>query len=200
MVDAPMRGMPVRGFPIASALILCGIVITVVSFWARCPTAGSAVMSQASALPSASVPSATAAENAPLEVAQVFPLTTAGPDMPPKASQPTVEVAQILGRWKDEFYGERTFTFRNDGTGTMHIRLDAISRLLYGDEVSFEFAWTLDGDEMHFSMIGGKPEKTAETLSQLFGKTSDKRIEKLDDREMHLRSLDSQKLYIHRRN
>jgi len=107
--------------------------------------------------------------------------------------------ALVLGSWKDQFYGERTMTFRDDGTGDMLIRLDPVSRLLYGPELLFHFTWKLDGDVMHLEMTGGEPKQAAETLSQLFGKKSDRRIEQIDADELRMRSLESDKLYIHKR-
>jgi hypothetical protein len=117
-------------------------------------------------------------------------------DPPPVAQQPD---PRFFGSWKDQFYGARTMTFREDGTGVMVILPDAVFRTLYGDKLTFHFAWTWDGDAVHMAMTGGEPKDATETLSQLFGKTSDKRIERLDESELHLRSLDTQKLYIHRR-
>jgi hypothetical protein len=105
----------------------------------------------------------------------------------------------VLGVWKDQFYGERTMTFRDDGTATMVLALDSVGQLLYGPQITFTLDWTLDADVLHLRMTGGEPKDSAESLSRFFGKTSEQRIEQATDTELQLRSLDSQKLYVHRR-
>lgn len=81
----------------------------------------------------------------------------------------------------------------------MVIKLDPVSRVLYGPELTFHFKWALTGDVMFLEMTGGEPKDAAESLSRFFGKTSERRIEQMDEHELHMRSLDSQKLYIHKR-
>lgn len=119
---------------------------------------------------------------------------------PPLSSGGTYDRRLLLGEWTDHFYGKRVFNYRDDGSGTMTIELeDPVSRALYGDKLTFYFTWTLEGDVMHLEMTGGEPQPAADRLALLFGRTSDRRIEHLDAQELRVRSLDSQKLYIHHR-
>jgi hypothetical protein len=196
MTEQPSRATPRYGLRVLTAVVVCSVAILAGWIWTQRPVAGNAIRSQASKAHVTPATSTTPRDVAPTDGSEPPATLDNIPEVP---SRNTIDFARVLGQWKDEFHGERTFTFRDDGTGIMHIKLDSISRLLYGDEVAFDFAWTLKGDELHMSMTCGEPKKTAESLSQLFGKTSEKRIEKLDEHEMHLRSLDSQKLYIHRR-
>ncbi len=107
--------------------------------------------------------------------------------------------SQLLGTWADEFYGQRTFHFRDDGTATMELELDSVGKLLYGPKLTFFVAWELQGDLLSLKMTGGEPKGSAVTLAKLFGESSQQRIEHVDADEMRLRSLDSQKVYVHRR-
>ncbi len=106
---------------------------------------------------------------------------------------------RLLGAWVDEFYGRRVFEFRDDGTATMTLELDAVGKLLYGPKLTFFIDWTLDADVLTLKMTGGEPAGTAVSLAKLFGESSRQRLEGVTDAELQLRSLDSEKLYIHRR-
>lgn len=122
------------------------------------------------------------------------------PTNPPPSEKGTYDRRLLLGEWRDHFYGKRVFTYRDDGTGTMTVEPeDPVSRALFGEKLTFYLTWTLDGDVMHLEMAGGEPQPAADRLAQLFGRTSDRRIEYLDQHELRVRSLDSQKLYIHHR-
>lgn len=106
---------------------------------------------------------------------------------------------QLAGSWADDFYGKRTFDFEEDGTATMALELDSVGKLLYGPKLTFFIVWDLKGGVLSLKMTGGEPAGTAVSLAKLFGESSEQRIERIDDTEMHLRSLDSNKLYVHRR-
>lgn len=107
--------------------------------------------------------------------------------------------SQLLGRWEDQFYGRRVFEFHEDGTGTMELELDSVGKLLYGPKLRFFMAWELKDSVLTLKMTGGEPSDTAVTLAKLFGESSQQRIEAISGDELQLRSLDSQKLYTHRR-
>lgn len=118
-----------------------------------------------------------------------------------QASAPATEPPakpEIIGSWRDDFYGKRIFHFRDDGTATMTIELDAIGQAIYGPKLTFSIDWKLENDVLTLKMTGGKP-KSALAAAKLFGETSEQRVESLDASEMKLRSLDSNKLYTHRR-
>ncbi len=115
----------------------------------------------------------------------------------PVVSEPPAKPT-ILGSWRDDFYGKRIFHFRDDGTAVMTIELDSVGQLLYGPKLTFFIDWTVDGNILKLKMTGGEPKSTA-TVAKLFGESSEQRIESLEANEMKLRSLDSNKLYTHRR-
>lgn len=108
------------------------------------------------------------------------------------------EKPTIIGSWRDDFYGKRIFHFRDDGTAAMTIELDAIGQALYGPKLTFFIDWKIKDDVLILKMTGGDPPSTA-TVAKIFGESSEQRIESLETNEMKLRSLDSNKLYVHRR-
>ncbi len=52
------------------------------------------------------------------------------PTFSPKLTN--VSASQLIGRWRDSFFGTRTLTLNADGTATMVLDLDFAGRLLYG--------------------------------------------------------------------
>lgn len=117
----------------------------------------------------------------------------------PVPEQPAVAKPSLIGFWRDDFYGKRIFQFREDGTATMVIELDAVGQLLYGPKLTFFIDWTLEEDVLKLKMTGGEPNGTAVTVAKIFGESSEQRIEGMEENELRLRSLDSKKLYTHRR-
>jgi hypothetical protein len=117
---------------------------------------------------------------------------------PEEVTTPIASKPSILGFWRDDFYGKRIFEFRDDGTATMVIELDAIGKALYGPQLKFFIDWKMDGDVVKLKMTGGEP-ASAFSAAKIFGESSEQRIESLEENEMKLRSLDSNKLYTHRR-
>jgi hypothetical protein len=126
------------------------------------------------------------------------PLPPAGTDEPPAAVE-APPAPSLLGEWEDDFYGKRRLTFRPDGTAEMVLELDAVGRLIYGPQLKFFIEWQQVDDTLTLKMTGGEPRESTATLSKLFGESSEQRIESLTADELRLRSLDSRKLYIHRR-
>lgn len=130
-------------------------------------------------------------------------LDSDAPSPPPQVTSDLDPVAvqkrALLGSWFDEFYGKRTFTFHDDGTAVMTLELDTLGALLYGPKLTFFIDWTLTNDVLTMKMTGGEPQGTATSVAKLFGETSEQRIESIAPDELHLRSLDSQKLYVHKR-
>ncbi len=126
------------------------------------------------------------------------PTTSVDPD-PVDSTTPAEPKPGLLGYWRDDFYGKRIFHFRDDGKATMVIELDSVGQLLYGPKLTFFIDWQLEGDILKLKMTGGEPQGTAVTVAKMFGESSEQHIESLDGDEMQLRSLDSNKLYVHRR-
>ncbi|HUQ71962.1 MAG TPA: lipocalin family protein [Planctomycetaceae bacterium] len=111
----------------------------------------------------------------------------------------TTPPPSVIGIWEDDFFGKRRMTFRDDGTATMVIELDAIGQLLYGPRLTFFIEWEQTDNRLTMKKTGGEPRDATASVSKLFGETSEQTIESLTDDEMRLRSSDSGKLYVHRR-
>lgn len=207
--------------PRRRALFLALIAIVVVVTWSRSQNAeppsgtfrsGLFEMSESSSTPSAPPalhPKASESPKQPESATLQYSPATAPTTDTQKTAPPqinTVEetaindtAARLIGRWEDHFYGHRIFDFAEGGKAEMVIKLDSVGALLYGPQLKFYIDWTLDGDVLTLKMTGGEPSDTAKTVSQIFGETSQQRIEAINDQEMKLRSLDSQKLYTHKR-
>lgn len=100
---------------------------------------------------------------------------------------PTLE-SLLVGSWRDNFHGVRTFEFLPEGQGTMRLELDSVGQLLYGKEVLFRFDWKLEGRDLKLSMTGGEPKGTAETLGKLFGSSFVYTLDTLDEQTLAMRS------------
>lgn len=109
---------------------------------------------------------------------------------PVEPEQPT-----MFGSWRDNYYGERTMTFRPDGTGEMVIKLDAVGQAIYGEKLLFELKWENRDGVLVMQFTGGEPKQAVETISKLWGDRHEQKIELLTETELHLRSTDSQNLY-----
>lgn len=102
----------------------------------------------------------------------------------------------FLGSWRDDYYGERTMTFRPDGTGTMIIKLDQIGQAIYGPQLLFHLKWENRDGVLVMQFTGGEPKDAVTMISKVFGDRHEQRIELLTETDLHLRSTDSQNLYM----
>lgn len=154
-----------------------------------------------SAVTAATSVSATASATLPAEESAADPGSPSVEEAnsPPENILPPETKPSVIGYWRDDFYGKRIFHFRDDGTATMVIELDSVGQLLYGPKLTFFIEWKQEGDVLKLKMTGGEPKGTAVTVAKIFGESSEQRIERLEGDEMLLRSLDSNKLYTHRR-
>jgi hypothetical protein len=112
---------------------------------------------------------------------------------PEKAAMPASPT--LIGSWGDHYYGERTMTFRADGTGTMVIKLDSVGQAIYGEKLLFELDWENRDGVLVMEFTGGEPKAAVESISKLWGTKHEQKIEQLSDSELYLRSADSQNLY-----
>lgn len=115
------------------------------------------------------------------------PAATASAEEP---AQPT-----IFGSWRDDYYGERTMTFRPDGTGVMVIKLDSVGRAMIGANLLFNLSWENRDGVLVMQFTGGEPKAAVERISKLWGDRHEQKIELLTETDLHLRSTDSQNLY-----
>ncbi len=194
-----------------AAVVLCaGSVVLLAWWWTGLPSHDQRTLAATTAAPTiepvgltANAPQATDA--ADLSAAEIPMISTAvavksDPDPTPRGPANDEELRQqLLGSWADDFYGKRTFHFQADGTATMVLELDSVGQLLYGPQLTFFILWQLKDNVLSLKMTGGEPAGTAVSLAKLFGESSEQRVEHIGEAEMRLRSLDSNKLYVHRR-
>jgi hypothetical protein len=126
---------------------------------------------------------------------------------PPKPAEKTETASSaekpsdpsLIGSWRDRYYGERTMTFRADGTGTMLIMLDSVGQAFYGEKLLFEIAWENDDGVLVMTFLGGEPKSSVATISKVWGTRHEQKIESLTESELQLRSTDSKNLYTLKR-
>ena len=102
---------------------------------------------------------------------------------------PVITKEQIVGTWS--FYDgiSRLSENRLDGTATLNITFDFVTSFIYGSKLKMETEWTLEGDVLTYTVIGGEPEAGLKRLTNDFGSVAVYRILKLTDEEMLLLEL-----------
>ncbi len=118
------------------------------------------------------------------------------PDSPPTSP---FDSAQLVGCWRDSFYGQRTLTLKPDGSATMLLELDFAGRLLYGKTLEFDLQWSLDGSTLSFEILTGRPVEAAKSAMKLWGEAFDYRLELVDSENLHGWASDDSVLYKLRR-
>lgn len=110
-------------------------------------------------------------------VKPVIPMPAPPPAIEPVAAnastlQPklmSVDASQLIGKWRDSFFGTRTLTLNADGTARMELDLDFAGRLLYGSRLDFDMRWQLEGATVTIDVIDGTPAKAAKSAMSTFG-------------------------------
>lgn len=111
---------------------------------------------------------------------------TASPPPPPvntDDTKPTTEVAgvessdnkarrQLLGVWQDHYEGKRTMTLNDDGTGTMLVELSGMKATLYAAKLRFDMKWSLKGDKLTKTSVGGEPTTKVNLILNMMGNTT----------------------------
>ena len=129
---------------------------------------------------------------------------------PPETTQPEAPVAlkprltkvdpkDLIGRWRDSFFGTRTLTLNADGTARMELDLDFAGRLLYGIRLDFDMKWTLEGGTISIDVIEGKPSKQAKSAMETWGSRYMYLLDNIEDHQIEMRDWDGTSNYTLRR-
>ena len=92
----------------------------------------------------------------------------------------------ILGRWRIESHGVRIIENREDGTASMDLTFDFLSSLLYGQKMTLELTWTVDGEALAYTIQSGQPKSNVDRLVADYGREATYNIRSISDRAMHL--------------
>ena len=116
-----------------------------------------------------------------------------------KARLTTVDRTQLVGTWKDSFFGARTLTLNADGTARMVLDLDFAGRLMYGSRLDFDMTWSVEGATVSIDIIKGTPVKAAKSLMQTWGSRYEYLLDCVEDRRIEMRDWDGSMNYTLRR-
>jgi hypothetical protein len=92
----------------------------------------------------------------------------------------------LPGVWQDEYQGKRTMTLSADGTGTMIVELTGVQAKLFASRLQFDMQWSLAGDTLRKTTIGGEPAKKVNLILKMMGDTATEKIVEITDARLRL--------------
>ena len=116
-----------------------------------------------------------------------------------KAKLTTVDRTQLVGTWKDSYFGTRTLTLNADGTARMVLDLDFSGRLMYGSRLDFDMTWSVEGATVMIDVLEGKPVKAANSAIQTWGSRYEYLLDCVEDHRIEMRDWDGSMNYTLRR-
>ena len=106
---------------------------------------------------------------------------------------------RLLGVWQDEYQGKRTMTLNEDGTGAMLVELSGAQAFLFADKLHFDMKWSLDGEKLTTTSIGGEPKDKVNMVLNMMGNTADYKILEATKDRLWLLDKDGETKYDWRR-
>jgi len=125
------------------------------------------------------------------------PVEPAKAGLQPKLTK--VDPAQLVGQWKDSFFGTRTLILKADGTARMILDLDLTGRLLYGKRLEFDMEWSVEGAVVTIDILKGTPEKPARSAMNTWGERYVYLLDCVEDHQVEMRDSDGSMNYVLRR-
>lgn len=96
----------------------------------------------------------------------------------------------FLGTWQSNPDGRlRTVTNHEDGTATIHVKLDYLGAFFYGSELNMDCKWRIEDGCLIHECVGGTPEKNVANLTRDLGATTKFEIVQTSDNLMELKDL-----------
>ena len=96
----------------------------------------------------------------------------------------------VVGSWKQDFYGERTLTVKDDGTATMVIRPGGVFALGFGEKIDLTMFWSVKDGHLDYGVNGGSPADKVKLAASTWGDHWVEKIVKLDENKLDLLSVD----------
>ncbi|SFI82189.1 hypothetical protein [Planctomicrobium piriforme] len=109
----------------------------------------------------------------------------------PPVSAPSndeLQSEQVVGRWLLNDSIRREIDIRSDGTATMLVKLDYLSSLIYGSEMTMQLTWQIKDGLLSHTVVSGVPQANVDRLTRDFGKTRSYRIVSVSPTELILES------------
>lgn len=110
------------------------------------------------------------------------------PKFSPKLTN--VSASQLIGRWRDSFFGTRTLTLNADGTATMVLDLDFAGRLLYGKRLEFDMKWSLENGVVTIDILEGRPAAASKSATGTWGSRYEYLLDRVEAEAVEMRSSD----------
>lgn len=92
----------------------------------------------------------------------------------------------LVGSWSRESYGSRTLTINADGSAQLVIKPNSFYSVVFGDKISAEIAWELQGEFVDYKVTSADPEEKFEIARKAWGDHWHEKILKLDDTKLIL--------------
>ncbi|MBI3866881.1 MAG: hypothetical protein HY290_33795 [Planctomycetia bacterium] len=149
----------------------------------------------------ATTSSSTTSPPVPLRAApaDALPSSSAPPSNAEDGPQPETSEEKhrrlLPGVWHDEYQGKRTMTLNDDGTGTMDVELSGVQASLFAAKLHFDMKWSLDGDKLIKTTVGGEPAKKVNLILKMLGDTAEDKILEITDERLLLLDKDGKTEY-----
>jgi len=105
----------------------------------------------------------------------------------------------VLGVWHDHYKSERTMTLKEDGTGTMLVKLSGVSAALMAPRLWFDLQWSLENAHLIEHSLGGEPATAVQMILKMMGDRVDQPILELTADQLLLLDQDGKTKYDWRR-
>jgi hypothetical protein len=131
--------------------------------------------------------------------------TAGGPAKQPDAKkEPADQLAHqqrelLIGTWEDNYQGHRTMTLKEDGTGTMVVKLSGMKARLFAKRLEFEMVWSVEQGRLHKRTIGGTPQLQVNMILKSMGDRVEEPILELTEERLVLLDQDGETRYRWRR-
>jgi hypothetical protein len=126
--------------------------------------------------------------------AETLPLPDAEEGPPPETTEERHR-RLLPGVWQDEYQGKRTMALNEDGTGTMDVELTGVQASLFAARLHFDMNWSLDGDKLIKTTVGGEPAKKVNLILKMMGDTAEDKILEISDERLLLLDKDGKTEY-----
>ncbi len=114
--------------------------------------------------------------------------------------QSATEIARgLTGEWTGYYQGQREMQVSADGTGTMVSYPEGLAATFLAAKLTFDFRWTLDGDQLQFETVGGEPADKVNVVMKMYGRRRSHKILQRHAEELVLLDEDGVTKYLWKR-
>ena len=96
----------------------------------------------------------------------------------------------VVGEWRQNFYGERTLSVKDDGTASMTILPSGVFAFGFGPKIDLTMFWSVKDGHLDYGVNGGSPEDKVKLAAKTWGDHWVEKIISLDENKLDLLSVD----------